>query len=133
LIIPEPEHAVQTAGVLVYAFLRQVQPRVGARPPPMLVQAAWPAIKTQGRLQARYHKLVRRFGGPKNRGAVKKAILGIARTLLKIAYEVLSSGKPYQDPGPIGWTDRARSTKDPGRIMKDARRMTWRSCELGCC
>jgi transposase len=52
---------------------------------PMLVQAAWSAVKTQGRLQARYHKLVRRFGGPKNPAAVKKAILAIAHTLLKIA------------------------------------------------
>ena len=66
---------------------------------PMLVQAAWPAVKTNGRLQARYHKLVRRFGGPKNRAAVKKAILAIAHTLLKIAYQVLKSGKPYEDLG----------------------------------
>jgi len=66
---------------------------------PMLVQAAWAAIRTEGRLQARYHKLVRRFGGPKNPAAVKKAILAIARTLLKIAYQVLKSGKPYQDLG----------------------------------
>jgi len=66
---------------------------------PMLVQAAWAAIRTQGRLQARYHRLVRRFGGPKNRGAVKKAILGVAHTLLKIAYQVLKSGKPYEDLG----------------------------------
>ena len=65
---------------------------------PMLVQAAWAAIRTQGRLQARYHKLVRRFGGPKNPAAVKKAILAIAHTLLKIAYQVLKSGKPV--PGP---------------------------------
>ena len=56
---------------------------------PMLVQAAWSAIKSQGRLQARYHKLVRRFGGPKNPAAVKKAILAVAHTLLKIAYQVL--------------------------------------------
>jgi len=35
----------------------------------MLVQAAWSAIKAQGRLQAKYHKLVRRFGGPKNPAA----------------------------------------------------------------
>jgi transposase len=47
---------------------------------PMLVQAAWSAIKSQGRLQARYHKLVRRFGGPKNPAAVKKAILAVAHT-----------------------------------------------------
>ena len=66
---------------------------------PMLVQAAWSAIKTKGRLRARYHKLVRRFGGPKNPAAVKKAIPAIARTLLKIAYQVLRSGKPYEDLG----------------------------------
>jgi transposase len=66
---------------------------------PMLVQAAWAAIKTEGRLQARYHRLVRRLGGPKNPAAVKKAILAIAHTLLKIAYQVLKSGKPYQDLG----------------------------------
>ena len=65
----------------------------------MLVQAAWSAVRTEGRLRARYHKLVRRFGGPKNPAAVKKAILAIAHTLLKIAYQVLSSGKPYQDLG----------------------------------
>ena len=34
---------------------------------PMLVQAAWSAIQSQGPLQARYSKLVRRFGGPKTR------------------------------------------------------------------
>jgi hypothetical protein len=66
---------------------------------PMLVQAAWSAVKTEGRLQAWYHKLVRRFGGPKNRTAVKKAILAIAHTLLKIAYQVLRSGRPYEDLG----------------------------------
>jgi len=66
---------------------------------PMLVQAAWAAVKAPGRLQARYHKLVRRLGGPRNPAAVKKAILAIAHTLLKIAYQVLKSGKPYQDLG----------------------------------
>jgi len=78
----------------------------GACIKPMLVQAAWAAVKTPGRLQARYHKLVRRFGGPKNRGAVKKAILAIARTLLKIAYQVLKSGQPYQDLGADFYTRR---------------------------
>ena len=73
---------------------------------PMLVQAAWSAIKSQGRLQARYRKLVRRFGGPKNPAAVKKAILAIAHTLLKIAYQVLKSGKPYEDLGADFYTQR---------------------------
>jgi transposase len=66
---------------------------------PLLVQAAWAAIRTPGRLQARFHRLVRKFGGPKNKGAQKRAIIAIAHTLLKIAYAVLKTGKPYQDLG----------------------------------
>ncbi len=66
---------------------------------PVLIQAAWNAIRTKGRLQARYSRLVRRFGGDKNPAAKKKAITAIAHTLLKIAYQVLKSGTPYQDLG----------------------------------
>ena len=72
----------------------------------MLVQAAWSAIRVRGRLQARYNRLVRRFGGDKNPGAVKKAILAIAHTLLKIAYQVLSTGTAYQDLGADFYTRR---------------------------
>ena len=71
----------------------------GAYIKPMLIQAAWNAIRTRGRLQARYNKLVRRSGGEKNPAAKKKAITAIAHTLLKIAYQVLKSGQPYQDLG----------------------------------
>src|SRR5512142_3482817 len=66
---------------------------------PMLIQAAWAAVRVRGRLQARYNRLVRRFGGDKNPGAKKKAITAIAHTLLKIAYQVLKTGTPYQEPG----------------------------------
>ena len=66
---------------------------------PMLIQAAWSAVRVRGRLQARYSRLVRRFGGQHNPGAKKKAITAIAHTLLKIAYQVLKSGTPYQDLG----------------------------------
>ena len=73
---------------------------------PLLIQAAWNAIRVRGRLQARYNRLVRRFGGTKNSGAKKKAILAIAHTLLKIAYQVLKSGTPYQDLGADFYTRR---------------------------
>jgi transposase len=66
---------------------------------PVLVQAAWAAIRVRGRLQARYNRLVRRTGGAKNPAAKKKAIVAIAHTLLKIACSVLKTGTPYQDPG----------------------------------
>jgi transposase len=73
---------------------------------PMLIQAAWAAIRVRGRLQARYRRLVRRFGGDKNPAAKKKAITAIAHTLLKIAYQVLKTGTPYQEPGADFYTRR---------------------------
>jgi transposase len=73
---------------------------------PMLVQAAWSAIRVKGRLQARYNRLVRRFGGPKNPAAKKKALVAIAHTLLKIAYTVLKTGTGYQEPGADFYTRR---------------------------
>ena len=73
---------------------------------PMLVQAAWSAIQVRGRLQARYNRLVRRMGGPKNPAAKKKAIVAIAHTLLKIAYTVLKTGTGYQEPGADFYTRR---------------------------
>ena len=73
---------------------------------PVLVQAAWAAIQVRGRLQARYRRLVRRFGGDKNPGAKKKAIIAIAHTLLKIAYQVLKTGQPYTDLGADFYTRR---------------------------
>jgi transposase len=73
---------------------------------PVLVQAAWAAVKHRGRLQARYAKLVRSFGGPQSAGARKKAIVAIAHTLLKIAYSVLKTGMPYRDPGEDFYTRR---------------------------
>jgi transposase len=66
---------------------------------PLLIQAAWAAIRVPGRLRARYNRLVRRFGGTRNKAARKKAIMAIAHTLLKIAYSVLKTGQPYQDLG----------------------------------
>ncbi len=73
---------------------------------PMLIQAAWAATQVRGRLQARYNRLVRRMGGPKNPAAKKKAIVAIAHTLLKIAYTVLKTGTGYQEPGADFYTRR---------------------------
>ncbi len=61
---------------------------------PMQIRAAWAAIRVRGRLQARYNRLVRRFGGDKNPAAKKKAITAIAHALLKTACQVLKSGMP---------------------------------------
>ena len=65
------------------------------------------------RLQARFHRLVRRFGGARNKGAIKRAIMAIAHTLLKIAYQVLKTGTPYTDLGADFYA--SRETPRPGR------------------
>ena len=90
---------------------------------PMLVQAAWSAIRVRGRLQARYHRLVRRFGGEKNPAAKKKAITAIAHTLLKIAYQVLKSGQPYQDLGADFYTRRESPEQRQAWLLRQLQKL----------
>lgn len=78
---------------------------------PILVEAAWSAVRTDGRLRAKYHRLVLRFGGYRNPGAKKKAITAIAHTLMVIIWNVLASDSPYTDLG-SGFYDRRN---DPER------------------
>jgi transposase len=84
---------------------------------PMLVQAAWAAIRAKGRLQARYNRLVRRFGGTKNPAARKKAIIAIAHTLLKIAYHVLKTGTPTRT-----WEKTSTPAANPPAIARPGSR-----------
>jgi transposase len=90
---------------------------------PMLVQGAWSAVRGRGRLQARYNRLVRRFGGDKNPGAKKKAITAIAHTLLKIAYQVLKSGTPYQDLGADFYTRRESPAQRQAYLERQLQRL----------
>ena len=90
---------------------------------PMLVQAAWSAIKGRGRLQARYNRLVRRFGGDKNPAAKKKAITAIAHTLLKIAYQILKSGTPYQDLGADFYTRRESPAQRQAYLLRQLEKL----------
>jgi transposase len=78
---------------------------------PILVEAAWSAVRTDGRLRARYHRLVLRFGGYRNPAAKKKAIIATAHTLMVIIWNVLASDSPYTDLG-AGFYDRRN---DPER------------------
>jgi transposase len=90
---------------------------------PMLVQAAWAAIRAPGRLQAKYRRLVRRLGGDKNPVARKKAITAIAHTLLKIAYQVLRSGKPYEDLGADFYTRRDSPEQRQAYLMRQLQKL----------
>jgi transposase len=90
---------------------------------PVLVQAAWAAVKHKGRLQARNGRLVRNFGGPPSPGAKKKAIVAIAHTLLKIAYSVLKSGMPYQEPGEDFYARRESPQQRQAHLERQIRKL----------
>jgi transposase len=91
---------------------------------PALVEAAWAAVQADGRLRARYHRLVLRFGGYRNKAAKKKAIVAVAHTLILIIWHVLAEGVPYADLGAGFYTRRI----DPQR---ETRRLIARLEELG--
>jgi hypothetical protein len=95
----------------------------GAYIKPLLIQAAWAAVRVPGRLQARFRRLVRKFGGPKNKGAQKRAITAIAHTLLKIAYSVLKTGTPYADLGADFYTRRESPDARQDYLMRQLQKL----------
>jgi transposase len=59
-----------------------------------LVQAGWAASKAKGTsLKAQYHRVAKRRGK-------KRACLAVGHRILRIAYELLKRGVPYQEAGP---------------------------------
>jgi transposase len=95
----------------------------GAYLKPLLIQAAWAAIRVPGRLQARFRRLVRKFGGPRNKGAINRAITAIAHTLLKIAYSVPKTGKPYAGLGADFCTRRQSPDARQDYLMRQPRKL----------
>ena len=84
---------------------------------PILVEAAWSAVRTDGRLRARYHRLVLRFGGYRNPAAKKKAILAIAHTLMVIIWNVLATDNPYTDLGADFYDRRNDPQRETRRLL----------------
>jgi len=60
-----------------------------------LTESAWATARTRTRPGARFRRLARRFG----RGNEKKAAVAVARTLLCIAWMVMSTGDTYAEQG----------------------------------
>ena len=94
------------------------KPRKGSQHlPPLLVECAWSAVRTNGRLKARYHRLVIRFGGYRNPVAKKRAIVAITHTLIVIIWHVLATGKTYTDLGEDFYTRKADPEKETQRLL----------------
>jgi transposase len=84
---------------------------------PILVEAAWSAVRTDGRLRARYHRLVLRFGGYRNPSAKKKAIVALAHTLIVVIWNVLASDTPHADLGPDFYQRRTNPECETRRLI----------------
>ena len=94
------------------------KPRKGSQHlQPILVEAAWSAVRADGRLKARYHRLVLRFGGYRNPVAKKKAIVAVAHTMTVIIWHVLAAGTPYADLGADFYDRRADPQREARRLI----------------
>jgi transposase len=69
-----------------------------------LAEPAWTVSHTATRPGARFRRLARRFG----KGNEKKAAVAVARTLLCIAWAVMSTGQDYAEDGADYYDQRAR-------------------------
>jgi len=71
----------------------------------IMVQAAWPAVRTKGTfLKARYHRIAARRGK-------KRAIVAIAHSMLVSAWHMLTYQQPYQELGGDYFDHRKKETK----------------------
>lgn len=76
-----------------------------------LVQAAWAAVKVKGGyLQAQFHRLRARRGA-------KKAIIGVAASMLTAAWHMLRDGTQWHDLGAAHF-DRADAHKTANRLIR---------------
>lgn len=76
-----------------------------------LVQAAWAAVKVKGSyLQAQFHRLRARRGA-------KKAIIGVAASMLTAAWHMLRNGTEWHDLGAAHF-DRADAHKTATRLIR---------------
>jgi transposase len=76
-----------------------------------LVQAAWAAVKVKGGyLQAQFHRLRARRGA-------KKAIMGVAASMLTAAWHMLRTQTEWHDLGASHF-DRADATKTANRLIR---------------
>jgi transposase len=84
---------------------------------PILVEAAWSAVRHEGYLKALYHRHVMKWGGYRSPTAKKKAIIVVAHAMLVIVWHVLAAGKPYDELGADFFTTRLDPEKETRRLI----------------
>ena len=84
---------------------------------PVLVEAAWAAVRHEGYLKALYHRHVMKWGGYRSPTAKKKAIIVVAHALLIIIWHVLATGTPYDELGADYFTRRLDPDRETRRLI----------------
>ena len=84
---------------------------------PVLVEIAWAAVRHEGYLKSLYHRHVIRNGGYRNPIAKAKAIFTVAHAILVIIWNVLATGKPYDDLGADYFSRKADPEREAARLI----------------
>jgi transposase len=84
---------------------------------PVLVEAAWAAVRHEGYLKSLYHRHVMKSGGYRNPTAKNKAIIVVAHAMLIIVWHVLATGTGYHDLGTDYFTTRLDPERETRRLV----------------
>jgi transposase len=84
---------------------------------PVLVEAAWSAVRHAGYLRSLYHRQVMNNGGYRSGVAKKKAIVTVAHAMIVIIWHVLATGTPYHELGEDYFTTRKDPEKEAQRLI----------------
>jgi transposase len=84
---------------------------------PVLVEAAWAAVRHHGYLRSLYHRHVMKWGGYRSPTAKKKAIIVVAHAMLVIIWHVLAGGVPYDELGADFFTRRLDPDRETRRLI----------------
>jgi transposase len=98
--------------------------RKGNRPlATTMVQAAWSAVRTKGTyLKSRYHRLAARRGK-------KRAIVGVARSMLVSIWHMLTYRQPYQELGD-DFLDQRRKESKLNYLTRQLEKLTGGSVQI---
>jgi transposase len=84
---------------------------------PVLVEAAWAAVRHQGYLRSLYHRHVMKWGGYHSPTAKKKAIIVVAHAMLVIIWHVLAGGASYHELGSDFFARRLDPERETRRLI----------------
>jgi transposase len=84
---------------------------------PVLVEAAWAAVRHDGYLKALYRRHVMKWGGYRSPAAKKKAIIVVAHAMTVIIWHVLATSQPYHELGAAYFTARLDPEAETRRLI----------------